>query len=167
MPATFPVSAPGLPLFRTEVLLHLCLWRAQRMLVRRRDGREKASERPSSPSCSFPPNISELFTSSDPRLPLQFHSLQLTLRSGGDNTCLASACLGWNTLWTWGRVTEPTEGRISRCRDGLERKSQNHEAPSLHHPGGINLLCGGDNFNSLATPTAGAQPQIQWKDVNI
>lgn len=137
VPARF---SPSAPLFKTEEIVHLCLWRTQRTFLRRWDGRDKASKRPSSPSCSFPPNISELFTSSCPKLPLQFHSLQFTLHSGGDNTCLASACLGWNSLWTWGQVTE---GRISRCRDGLE-KSQKHEAPSLHHPGEINLLCGGE-----------------------
>lgn len=71
------------------------------------------------PLLLFSTKYLELFTSSWPRLPLQFHSLQFALHSGGDHTCLASAGLGWNTPWTWGQVTEPTEGRISRGRDRI------------------------------------------------
>lgn len=41
------------------------------------------------PSVLFSQNSSELFTYSYPELPLPFHSLQLTLHSAGDNTCLA------------------------------------------------------------------------------
>lgn len=161
MPATFPAPALGFFLFKTEVILHLCLRRAQRTLLRRWDGREKASERPSSPSCSFAPNISELFTSSYPKLPLQFHSLQFILHPGGDNTCLALSMFRLEHHLNVRPGHRAHRGKDFQTQRGLENKSQKHEALSLHHPREINLLCKGDNLNSLATPTAGAQPQIQ------
>lgn len=55
---------------------------------------EKNQARGLPPPPAFFHQISPVIYISCPRLPLQFHSLQFTLHSGGDNTYLASACLG-------------------------------------------------------------------------
>lgn len=160
VPATFPLSAPGLPLFKTEVIPPPLLVKSTEMGWQRKSKWE-----------AFLPLL--LFSPEYPRVIYILIS----------QTPPPVSQLAAYSAFRWGqhmlRLEQPVNVRpghwAHRGKDfQLQRPAgkirarnteRRHLSTTLEKP--TCSSCGGDDLNSLATPTAGAQPQIQWKDVNI